>query len=386
MFGYELLFRSGPENFFPPVDANEASTQVVHDALNVFGLQSLAANRRLFINTSRGVLLRGILGLLPVDVATIELLETIEPDDEVVAACRALKKAGFLLALDDFVFRPEFAPLLDLADIVKVDFLVTRDAARGEMMRLLPRRIRLLAEKVETQEDLAEATALGYALFQGYFFCRPQMISTQDIPAFKLNHVRLLQAVGDPLFDLDRIEGIVKQEMALTVKLLRYLNSAGFGLRRQVTSIRHAVLLLGEDPFRKWCSLVAVAGMGADRPAELVVTCLVRARFAELLGIEGGLVQHQLALFLVGLLSSVDALIGRPIEELLDRIAVSSEVREAILHDRGDLGKVHTLTLAYERGEWSRVAEAARLLSVEETRIPDLYSDALAWGEQVFRV
>ena len=189
----------------------------------------------------------------------------------------------------------------------------------------------LVAEKVETRAELAQAVDEGFTHFQGFFFCEPEVLSASDVPAYKRNCVRFMAELNRPELDLDRLENVIRQEVALAVKLLRYLNSAGFGWRHEVTSIKHALRVLGESATRKWCSLMALTVLGEDKPSQLVVSSLVRAQFAEQVGREGGMPSRAVDLFLTGMLSTLASLIGRPMEEALNQIPVAQEIRDTLL-------------------------------------------------------
>lgn len=384
VYGYEILFRrSSLENFFSHPDPDEAATRVIHDSLNVFGLDVLAQDRRIFFNVTRSVLVENLVRMLPRERTVVELLETVSPDPEVIEACRSLKAAGYTLALDDFVVYPGCEALLDLADIVKVDFLVSPSAARAE----LPARYRregllFLAEKVETAEDFREALELGYDLFQGYFFRRPEILAAREIPTTETNYLRLLQAVAQEPIDFGRVEEIVKHDVSLSVRLLRFLNSAFFNWRSQVTSIKQALVLLGERALRKWVALVAVTGLSADRPEELVVTALLRARFCEELAQRAGLNGESIDLFVAGLLSALDSLLGKPLPDLLRELGVPAALRDTVLGGAGPGGSVFRLAVAYETGRWEDAASIARSLGLDEQELPALYRDAVAWAEQ----
>lgn len=381
VYGYEILFRhSSFENFFSHPDPDEAASRVIHDSLHVFGLDVLAQDRRIFFNVTRSVLVENLVRMLPRERTVVELLETVSPDPEVIAACESLKAAGYTLALDDFVVYPGCEPLLDLADIVKVDFLVSPSSARAEV----PARFRrpgllFLAEKVETAEDFREALELGYDLFQGYFFRRPEILAAREIPSTETNYLRLLQAVSQDPIDFGRVEEIVKHDVSLSVRLLRFLNSAFFGWRSQVTSIKQALVLLGERPLRKWVTLVAVTGLGTDRPEELVITALLRARLCEELAQRQGRASEAFDLFVAGMLSALDSLLGRPLPDLLRELGVAPPLRQAIL-DGGP--STFRLALAYESGHWEEAAAIARQLGLDETALPGIYRDAVAWAEQ----
>jgi len=332
VYGYELLFRSGTENACDPANLDQASFQMLHTSLLGFGLDVLLGDRLGFINASREVLLQEFYLVLPRDRTIIELIESVEPTPAIIAACLDLKRAGYRLALDDFVRRPEMAPLAELADTIKVDFQATAEAERRAIVReFAPRKVQLVAEKIETREQFAAAAAEGFTHFQGYFFCEPQLLQASDVPAFKRNCVRFMAELNRPDLDFDALEAVIKQEVALAVKLLRYLSSAGFGWRHEVRSISHALRVLGERATRKWCSLMALTVLGEDKPAELVVTSLVRAQFAEQVGMEARMGARGADLFLVGMLSTLDTLLGQPMDEALDRMPLPQEVRDTLL-------------------------------------------------------
>src|SRR5262249_556531 len=221
---------------------------------------------------------------LPPGRFVLELLETLRPDAETMAACVEAKRAGYGLALDDFVGQAELTEFLPNVDVLKVDFRQADAGKRRELAeRFKSRGLKLLAEKIETEADFAAACALGFTQFQGFFFCKPEMVSRRDIPMSKLVHMQFLSELNGPAIDFVRMEQVIKQDVGLSVKLLRYLKAAAFGWRSEITSIRHALALLGERAFRRWASVLVLAELSADRPAELLTTCLVRARFCELL-------------------------------------------------------------------------------------------------------
>ena len=380
--GYELLYRSGETNSVGSGDADTITSKNLEHALLSFGLETLTGDRDAWINASRHMLLRDHWSLLPARHTVLELLETIEPTLDVVAACHRAKAAGYRLALDDFVYSPAHEPLLAIADFVKVDFQAGTEAQRGELVRDLRRRnITMLAEKIETEQELATAELLGYSLFQGYFFCRPQMMKTRAVPPNRVGFLRLLREVHSPELDFDVIEALIEQDVALSLKLLRFLHTAAFGLGREISSIRQALMTLGERNLRKWVSLVAVFGLAQGKPAELVVVALTRARFAELLAPMVGQSERATDLFLVGLLSVVDALTDQSMEAALAPLGVSADVRTALLDGSPPLGNALHLVLAWERGQWDETERWMRRLGVSESEVAPIYADAVLWAE-----
>lgn len=383
VIGYELLHRRSAENAFgdDPPSADVASAENLDRSLLGFGLERLTAGRDVYVNASRRVLLNEIYTLLPPERTVLEVLETIEPDAEIVAACRRLREHGYRLALDDFVFTPAHAPMLELADIVKIDFRAHPEQARTDFVKRWGGTRKLLAEKVETEEDWKQASDAGYEYFQGYFFARPQVLQTRNLSPNKVTYLRLLKEMHSSEPDLDAIETIIAQDVSLSVKLLRYLNSAGFGWSHEVTSIRQGVRVLGERPLRKWVSLVAVMGLASGKPQELIVVALTRARFAEQLGRLLGLQHLELELFLAGLLSTIDALTDRPLVEALAPLAVAPSIREALLEGSPPLGDALRIVIGFERGRWNVVEKLCAQYGAGEEDVARAYGDAVLWAE-----
>jgi len=377
---YELLFRSGFENCFPKVDVDNASSMVIRNVLMVFGMPTLSAGKKVFINTTRKVLCDGLWMMLPPEQAVVELLETVKADAQTVAACQEVKAAGYQIALDDFVEGPDVDPFVPLADIVKVDVLATTPQEEERFIRRWSRRParnrpHLLAEKVESEAVFLACKEKGYTLFQGYFFARPEIVRRQAVPANKVTYMQFLRELQRPEIDFERMEQVVKRDVSLSMNLLKYLNSAAFGWRERVTSLRHALVLLGERPFRRWGSLLAISGMAEDRPPELALTCLVRAHFCEALARELRL--EELSSFMVGLFSAMDALVGRPLGELLEEMNAPRDIQQASVADDTALGKVRAAVIAYERGWWDDLGRLVRALGVDEKLLPTMYERAV---------
>jgi c-di-GMP-related signal transduction protein len=385
VFGYELLYRSSAQqNAYAHRDGDAASRQVINNSLNVIPLNELVGERRAFINTTRTLLLDGTYTVLPRERFVVELLEDVKIDAEVMAACCALKEAGYLLALDDFVFSAEYRPLLELADIIKIDFMACDASKRAWYAdELGGGRLLLLAEKVETPDDFQQAMRLGYSYFQGYFFCKPEIVSGKEVPAAKRNYLRFLHEVNQPELNFDRLEDVIKHEVSLSAKLLRYLNSAAVGLRHKLTSIKQAITMLGEGPLRKWASLVTISALGEDKVPELLVTCLARARFCELLAAPAGMAGRELDMFLMGLFSAMDAMMDQPLEMLTSQMPVPEDASAALLGANTLLGQVCRLVLSFERGNLALTEMAAKRLNIPVDQISSLYRQAVAWADQV---
>ncbi len=387
VFGYEILFRGGPENRFDCDDVERASATSIEQSTAVIGLDSLVGDRMAFVNLTRGALLAGYHRLMPRERSVIELLESIEPDAEVMDAIRAVRADGYRVALDDYTFQTASDPLLDVIDLVKVDFrLAPRLACDPRALEPLRRRkLQLLAEKVETHQEHDAATSAGYQLFQGYYFCKPQMIEARDLPPSKLSVLRFLAEVSREDASFERLEELFRTDVSLTMRLLRYLNSAAFGWRHEIGSLRHALALMGLRPLRKWAMMMGMISLCDDRPNELAVTALARARFAEKLAPAAGLVQQEVELFLTGMLSLADTMVGRPTQEVIANLALPESVRAALLEGGNPIHSVLEVVTAYERGDWQRVEAVKPTRALDDRTLNEAYVDSLAWAEATAR-
>lgn len=380
VFGYELLFRNGLENAFSG-DPDEASRATLDRSL-LIGLDVLCDGRRAFVNCTRDTLVKGLVTLLPSTSTVVEVLESVPPDPEVLSACRSLKEAGYMIALDDFVASDPREPLAEVADIIKVEMQLTSEEQQKELIRKFgPWRCRLLAEKIETQRDFLRARDLGFVYFQGYFFRRPEMLNTHDMPANQLNYLRMLQEVSRPELDVPALEKLIKAEASICYRLLRYLNSAVFGLKKEIHSVRHALSMLGDRDVRKWVRLMAAVGASQNKTTDLVLSALVRGRFGELLE---PLVPHgQSDLFLLGLLSLVDAMLEMPMADVLEKIPLDSATKAVLLGYPSLLRPVFQLVLAHESGEWEAAAELSENLHLNPEEVAGYYWQAQQWAREL---
>lgn len=384
VFGYELLFRNGLENSFVSADADsaDAASRATVDSSLLLGLDVLCDGKRAFVNCTKDTLIKGLVTLLPSQSTVVEVLENVPADPDVMAACRRLKEAGYLIALDDYVVDDPREELAEMADIIKVELrLTTLDQRAALIKRYGPWRCRMLAEKVETQQEFTEARDQGFVYFQGYFFRKPEMLATREMPSNRLNYLRMLQAVSQPDLDVPAIERLIKGEASICYRLLRYLNSAAFGFKSEIHSVRHALSILGEREVRRWVRLVAAVGAGQDKTSDLVLSALVRARFGELLA---PMVPHgDSDLFLLGLLSLIDAMLEIPIAEVLEQLPLDQETKAVLLGQPSALRPIYQLILAHESGEWAAAGEVGKSLHLNADEAAGLYWQAQQWAREV---
>ena len=262
-------------------------------------------------------------------MTVLEILENIEPTPSLIGACRMLKSAGFRLALDDFVWKPELQPLLQLADYVKVDFCLTDAAGRRDLLkRLHPITMALVAEKVETQEEYVKARAEGFTMFQGYYFCRPVLLKNRKVPANRLSQIEILNLLHEDSYDLLKMTHLVKRDTSLTYRLLRLINSPTYALRDQVRSVQAALMAVGEDTFRRIAVLAITSEFSSGQPPEVLRMAFVRGKFCELAACLCTLDSTEQ--YLLGMLSLLPAMLQMPIQELTPALALRKEIRRAL--------------------------------------------------------
>ena len=382
--GYELLFRAPGARTANVVDAQAATSSVIVDSFMEIGLDELVGDHVAYLNVSRDFLMSVRPLPLPPDRVVLELLENQIIDDELLTVLRELVADGFTLALDDFRHSEEVEPLLELARIVKLDVLALEEEDLLEQVALLRRRrprLSLLAEKVETRADFERCRVLGFDAFQGYFFARPSLTHGRGVPTQCLGALSAVSSLN-AIEDFDALEQIITRDVGLSLRLLRYANSAYVFLPRRVGSVREALIMLGARQVRRWATVVVLAGT-SDAPHELLVTGLVRARMCQLLS---GARDEQTAdrYFTVGLFSVVDALVDAPMDEVLATLPFSEEVMQALQQRDGELGEVLEAVLAYERGAFEDVAVHAP--APAGMTYEAAYREAVGWADSAARM
>jgi len=380
VFAYELLFRNNRLNRAGIVDGDKATTDVIVNTFMEIGLNNIVEDRLAFINLTRSFFLDEHMITMPKDRVVLELLEDIDADERLIQSVRRLAAQGYRIALDDFIYHESLKPLVETASLVKIDVKALSDAdiaAHVKQLRLYP--LKLLAEKVETQAMFDYCMNLGFDYFQGYFFAQPKIITGRALPNNRLAILRLLGKLQDPSLPMEELEQLVSQDVALSFRLLKYVNSASLALPRKIQSIHQAVVLVGLQNIRNWSMLLS-ASLIDNKPIELVVTAMVRGRMAELIASTCDF-ENPDTYFTVGLFSALDALMDNTMEEVLTQLPLAEDIVGALLHHRGRLGGVLECVLAYERGAWDSV----RCAGMSINRISDCYLEALQWADHTRR-
>ena len=382
VYAYEILFRSGLKNAFDPtLDGNVATQSVMVGAMLEFGLKKLVSDKKAFINFTEQNLLNRAPKLLPPENVVVEILENVQPTPKIVEAVRELKAEGYKIALDDFVLLPGYEPLIEMADIIKVDFRITTDPEERQKLReILPSHVRLLAEKIETEEEFHQAMAFGYVLFQGYFFCKPAILHQKKLTSNALSRMRLLKEINRQNVDFSSMTNIISSDTNLVHKLLTYINSAGIGLLNHVSNLKQATVLLGASGVKRWVTLISLQTFSEDKPPELFTLSLLRAKFCELIAGElkrPGLTQD--AGFLIGMFSLLDVLLMLPMEEVLKEVALADDLNAALLGEDNDLRRILDLVIAYEKGDWDKVIACCEREHIPVDHLKPKYDAVLEW-------
>lgn len=348
VYGYELLYRG--DCSVTCGDALTSSTLIT--SFMDIGLQRLTGGKKAFINLTRNFFTE--LPPMPFDkkAVVLEILEDIEVDDALISAVTQLRDQGYQLAIDDYEFEPRWDPLLPLVHIVKVEIteqIMPNIAEKMAPLRALP--LRLLAEKVETQAQFRQLHALGFDLFQGYFFARPDLIEQATLAENQATVMQLLARINDPEADITQLAELISQDPALSFKLLRVINSAGVGLSREIDSIQQAVVLLGLQRIRAWATLFTLSGQ-SDKPVELLNLGLLRANLCERLARESGTLAADAA-YTTGLLSILDGLLSQPMEQALQELPLPDAISQAIAEQAGDYGQLLQQSMLMEMGDFT---------------------------------
>lgn len=377
---YEILYRPTEANTCQISDGELASSEVILHTLINIGLERLVGSHPAFINVTRQLILSKQLLVLPKDRIVLEVLEDVAVDQALIDALRALSAAGFRIALDDFVASDSSLSLVPLADIVKLDVLATSEEELRDLApQLQGMGIKLLAEKIETPEQYEYCQKLGFDYYQGHFFSQPQLIRGRGIPTNRIAILQLIGALNDPNANLQAIKSLVAQDVSLSYKLLRHVNSAYFGLAKRVESIHRAVVLLGINNVKALATLMSLSNM-KDTRSDVLTSALIRAKMCEYLTAAEGLPQRETA-FTIGLLSILDVITQVPMKEVLDVLPLTKEMNQALLYRKGPMGRLLACTLAYERGDWGAVAATSEL---SPGKISDIYFTALYNANRAF--
>ncbi len=383
VWAYELLFREGIDNVFRSEDPDLASLAVMTNAFMSIGVDDLTGGKRAFVNFTQALLERQAPALASPGLLGVEIPNNIAPTDNLVRACRELKRKRYLLTLDNFMPKSGQEALVGLADIVKVNFRSTNVAQRAQLRRRPDlSHMKFLASRVESVAEYDEARAASYSYFQGYYFSEPIVAKGRAVPSYSATALQLLNEVRKPEPEFDQIAEIVGHDPVLSYRVIRLVNSAAFRLQAEVTSIKRALIMMGMNEIKEWFPPLIMTTLTRDKPDELVIMSVVRARFAELLARESPIAKRSSELFLTGLFSTIDAILDQPMEQAISELSLPLDARKALLGQESAFTPLYRLVLAYERGQWDQVTVLAQQAGVDESVLPGAYAAAVAWARE----
>lgn len=380
--GYELLFRDETANYVPGINGDVATSTVLDNSFFTIGMGELLDGKKSFINFTQRLLEQKVPTLLPKKSTVIEILEDVDPTPELLNACREMTGQGYTFALDDFAYTPKLDPLIELAEIIKFDFRLSSIEQIQTYLEQIPRHsnLKMLAEKVETYEEFNAAKQMGFDFFQGFFFCKPELISGRKIPGSQLALLQIMAEVNQPNFEIQKIENLIRPDVNLSYRLLRYINSAFFAKAQPIASIQQGLVYLGEAEIRRFVSLVAMSSLGKSKPGELIRAACIRGKFCELLAtIIPGKVSGQ-ELFTLGMFSLIDAILDQPMGRIMTELPLSEEIKKTLVARQGKLMGYLLIAETYEKGLWHHMSKTAQVMKIPENKLPDLYGQACAWS------
>lgn len=383
LFAYELLFRDSIDNIFPDIDGDEATTKMVEASKFNFGISDFTGNKPAFINFTLETLSKGYPKMLTTDEVVVEILETVKPGKKLLSLCQELHEQGYTLALDDYVHQKVWAHFYPYVKIIKVDVQKTTEEQVLEIKQAIEKfpHIQLLAEKVETYEEYEQACKLGFELFQGYFFAKPEMMKTKNLSPSQMALAELLYETSKPELDLTAITAVFERDVSLSYKLLRYANSPIFRRRSEIETIKQALVILGSGELKRLIGLIFAANVNPDKPMELINMSMTRAKFCELIARQVNNLDNSTA-FLTGLLSMIDAILDEPIESVLNKLPLSQDIKDTLLTRKGPMAALIKLLEFIEHAEWDKTTLVMDKLGLDKEKVVEFYNEALAWADE----
>jgi EAL and modified HD-GYP domain-containing signal transduction protein len=379
---FELLFRDGESNSFPGICPDKATSKIIVDNQLTLGIEELTGSLPAYINFHADALIHHFPEFLDPKKIVIEILEDVPISDELLNACKSLKEKGYTLALDDHDFDPKWDVFLPFVDIIKVDIL---DVSILDISRFLRRlkdyEITLLAEKVEKLTQFEQLKMLGFTMFQGYFFARPEMMKKRNVLTSKKHILDLMEHASSAEFDFDAISEVFRRDLGLTYKLLRFINSPGYGPSKEIGSLKHALIYIGALELKKFIALLVLADLNENKPEEIIRVSLVRAKFCEQISVMKKDIENPPKAFLTGMLSHIDGVLDQHIDTVMDILPIHDEIKKALMKRDNYLAKYLDLSLALEKGNWMLAKIISDSIGVHEIECLDAYQDAINWSD-----
>lgn len=388
LYAYELLFRDSIDNVFPNVDGDEATSKIIEASKFNLGISDFTGNKPAFINFTLETLIKGYPRLLDKDEVVVEILETVKPGKRLLELCADLHRDGYIIALDDYIHKKVWGHFYPYINIIKIDWQDTDVATINEIKQAIKNypEIKLLAEKIETYEEYNQAVELGFELFQGFFFAKPEMIKTKSLSPSQIAMAELLYETSKPDIDLLNITAVFQRDVSLSYKLLRYANSAIFKRRSEVSSIKQALVTLGAVELKRFIGLMFANNVNPNKPSELINAAMTRARFCESLAQHTSPPMDASIAFLTGLLSLIDAILDETLENILAKLPLAQSIKDTLLHKQGQMAELVVLVELIEHADWQKSHQLIETLNIDKQQVAQFYNDALIWADEQLKL
>lgn len=384
VYGYELLFRSSKDNHYSAINPEDATSQVIVNSFLVIGIDKITEGKKAFINFTEKLLLNETPLILPKTHTVIEILEDVRATEDIIEKCSEYKKQGYMLALDDFSGLSKNIKLLPLCDIVKVDFSLVKYEDRRKISDIIKKfNIKLLAEKVETIEDYNQAMELNYDYFQGYYFERPLIIKSSDIPMASITKIKMLNSLSREGIDYNGLEAIINEDVSMSYKLYHYINSSIFGFKDKIDSVKRALVLMGKNEIYKWVALMLVRDFTGGYSEEIIKISISRAKFCELIAQELLKGKNSYEFYLLGLFSNLDALLNRPMEDIVKELTIPSVVKDALTGVQNTHYIVLRIVKFYEKAMWDEMVIECKKVKIDPQRVSYNYVESINWAQEI---
>ncbi|WP_206486021.1 HDOD domain-containing protein [Thalassotalea sp. G2M2-11] len=387
LVAYELLFRDGKSNSFPDIDPNQATSNILTDSQLTLGIEQVTGGATAYINFHSETLIKHFPSFLDPKKIVIEILEDVEVCQALITAVKTLKDRGYTIALDDFDFDEKWTPLFPYIDIIKIDVFNQSIISLSKTIRKLHRLdVTLLAEKVETAEQFAQLKMIGFTHFQGYFFARPEIIKQRRISSAKKAILDLLSHSSQTQLDFDAISATFSTDPGLTYKLLRFINSPTYGNNQEITSLKHALIYIGELELKKFIALLALSDLNEGKCSEIMRISLIRAKFCEIISLKRNDDENPPKAFLTGILSMIDGILDHDLEQVLAILPIHDEIKSALRNEKNYLNHYLALAKQCEQGQWQDCDNVAQQLELSTEFVFQAQQEAIAWTDGMLDV
>jgi len=379
VLGYELLYRRSMNNYYEGNDAYKDTAEVINNAFFVMHFDDLTEGTKAFINFTETMIVENVPMLLPKETLIVEILEQSIVSQELIESCIKLKQAGYKIALDDFVFDEKFISLLEIVDIVKIEFSRVSLFEQRQLLHRFKNKLLFLAEKVETREEYDLALNMGYDYFQGYFFSKPVIYKGKDIAVLNTNIIRIINELYSLDPDFNRISNIIESDLGLSYKILKVSNTVYFEARYEIKSIKQAIVRLGISELKRWFNILLVKDIQIVENRDLIKNSIIRAKFMELIALETSHKQEYLDYFMVGMFSSIDVLLNREMSSIVEELPFTSEVKSALLGQENSINSALRVITNHEFARLNELNQDYPIEGISQIRFMELYIDAINW-------